>query len=48
MKRELEPLLSIRDAYPKLIISNTKHPMTLMEGVKIYDLARWLSDEKNI
>lgn len=47
MKRELEPLLSIRDAYPKIIISNTKHPMTLMEGVKIYDLARWLADEKN-
>ena len=46
MKRELEPLLSIRDAYPKLIISNTKHPMTLMEGVKVFDLARWLADDE--
>lgn len=47
MQRELEPLLSIRDAYPKLIIANTKHPMTLMEGVKVYDLARWLMENED-
>lgn len=45
MNRELEPLLSIRDAYPKLIIANTKHPMTLMEGVKVYDISRWLAEK---
>ena len=42
MQRELMPLLSIRDAYPKMILSNTKYPMSLIDGVKHLDLARWL------
>lgn len=47
MQRELEPLLSIRDAYPKMILSNTKHPMTLIDGVKHFDIARWLMGDES-
>lgn len=47
MQRELEPLLSIRDAYPKMILSNTKHPMTLIDGVKHIDIARWLMGDES-
>ena len=43
-KREIDPLLKIKDGYPKLLLTRTGHDVTDYEGIKIVDVAQWLME----
>ena len=43
-QREVEPLLRIKDAYPKMILTRTRQEAYQHEGVQIVDVADWLLD----
>ena len=42
MRREVDPLLKIKDAYPKMILTRTHQETYQYEGVQIVDIADWL------
>lgn len=44
-RREVEPLMQIRDAYPKMLLARTRHEDSDYEGISIVDIPGWLLHE---
>ena len=44
-KREVEALLKIQDAYPKIVIARTRHDTYQYEGIEIIDIVNWLMED---
>ena len=44
-EREVDPLLQIRDAYPKMLLARTREDEYQYEGIRIVDVADWLAAE---
>ena len=42
LEREIAPILSIGDAFPKILITRTRHEPHTREGVLVLNFARWL------